>query len=117
MTGRWRFTILPNTVRLRRVLAGISGWPSWRLVPGVRGYLVIPRLRAVTPCAQSRMRAKSSTLPHCCMRCISQNGTTSAAEITLLHIRRLTSLSLWQTKEGHRVGKRLEPQRGVAFLH
>ena len=60
-TGRSRFTILPSIVRLRRVPAGISGWPSWRLVPGVRGYLVIPRLRAVTPSAQSRMRAKSGT--------------------------------------------------------
>jgi hypothetical protein len=40
------FTILPTIVRLRRVPAGISGWPSWGIVPGVRGYLVIPRLRA-----------------------------------------------------------------------
>jgi hypothetical protein len=32
-----------------------------------------------------------------------------AGEIAL----RSTSLSLWQTKEGHRIGKRLEPQCGV----
>ena len=63
-TGRSRFTILPNTVRLRRVLAGMSGWPSCRLVPGVCGYLVIPRLRAMTPSAQSRMRAKPARPPH-----------------------------------------------------
>ena len=29
---------------------------------------------------------------------------------------RSMSLSLWQTKEGHRIGKHLEPQRGVGFL-
>ena len=41
-TERSRFTMLRSTIRLRRVLAGISGWPSWRLVPGACGYLVIP---------------------------------------------------------------------------
>src|ERR1700730_6232590 len=50
------------------------------------------------------------------MRCFPQLLITSAAEITPLHIRRSTSLSLWQTKEGHRTGKHVEPQRGVAFL-
>ena len=63
-TGRSRFTILPNTVRLRRVLAGMSGWPSCRFVRRVCGYLVIPRLRAMTPSAQSRMRAKPARPPH-----------------------------------------------------
>ena len=43
--------------------------------------------------------------------------STSSAEITPLHMRRSTSLSLWQTKEGHRTGKHLEPQCGVGFLH
>ena len=51
-TGRLRFTILPNTVRLRRVLAGMWGWPSCRLVRRVCGYLAIRRLRAMTASAQ-----------------------------------------------------------------
>ena len=41
---------------------------------------------------------------------------TWSAEITPLQTRWLTSLSLWQTKEGHRTGKHLEPQYGVGFL-
>ena len=41
---------------------------------------------------------------------------TSTAEITPLQMRRSTSLSLWQTKKGHRTGKHLEPQRGVALF-
>jgi hypothetical protein len=58
MTGRSRSTILPNTVRLRRVLAGISGWPSWRLARRVCGSLDIPRLHAVMLNSRSRKRAK-----------------------------------------------------------
>src|ERR1700677_3846323 len=50
------------------------------------------------------------------MRCFPQLLITSAAEITPLHIRRSTSLSLWQTKEGQRTGTHVEPQRGVGFL-
>src|ERR1700722_12418149 len=50
------------------------------------------------------------------MRCFPQLLITSAAEITPLHIRRSTTLSLWQTKDWQRTGKHLEPQRGVGFL-
>src|SRR5580692_7361468 len=50
------------------------------------------------------------------MRCFTQLLTTSTPEITSLHIRRSTSLSPWQTKEGHCSGKHLEPQCGVGFL-
>src|ERR1700691_5671665 len=49
------------------------------------------------------------------MRCFPQLLMTSAAEITPLHIRSSTSLSLWQTKEGHSTGKHMEPPRGVGF--
>ena len=49
MTGHWRFTILPNTVRLRRVLAEMSGSAPCPLVPTVCGGLVIQLLRAMTP--------------------------------------------------------------------
>jgi class 3 adenylate cyclase len=51
-------------VHLRRVLAGMSGWPSCPLVQGVCGYLVIPQLRAVTPSTPSRMRTKPAKPPH-----------------------------------------------------
>ena len=62
-TGRSRFTILPNTVGYD------AFWPRCRgdpLVVSFRvcGNLAIPRLRAMTPSAQSRMRAKSATLLH-----------------------------------------------------
>jgi hypothetical protein len=33
-----------------------------------------------------------------------------------LHMGNSTSSSLWQTKEWRRIGKHLEPQRGVGFL-
>ena len=45
-------------------LAEMSGWPSWRLVPGVCGYLVILRLLAMTPNSHSRKPAKSAMPPH-----------------------------------------------------
>jgi hypothetical protein len=64
MTARLRFMILPNTVNLQRALAGMSGWPSWRLVHRACGNLVIPRLHAMTASAQSRMRAKPDRPPH-----------------------------------------------------
>src|SRR5271166_513803 len=50
------------------------------------------------------------------MRCTSQVLAKSTAEIMPLHMRTSRSLSLWQTKEEHRTGKHLEPQRGVGFL-
>ena len=87
------------------------------LVPRVCGYLVIPRLPAVTPSAPSRLRAKPARQPLCLMRCTKQVLTTSSAEITPLQMRRSTSLSLWQTKEGQRTGKHLEPHSVVRFLH
>ena len=101
---------------LTTVLVGISGWPSWHLALGVRGCLVIPRLRAVTPTKRSKKRAKSSTLLHCCMPSGEQVIITSSVEITPLQLRRSMSFSVWQTKEEHRTGKHLEPPSGVGFL-
>ena len=46
----------------------------------------------MTASAQSRMRAKSATPPHCCMRCIRQVLTTPCADITLQHNTRLDEL-------------------------
>ena len=40
------------------------GWPSWRLVRAVSGYLVITRLLAMTPSSHSRMPAKPAMPPH-----------------------------------------------------
>ena len=114
--GRSRFTIPPNTVRLRRGLAGMSGSLSCRLAPRVCTTLVITRFRAMTPSAQSRMRAKPARPPLCCMRCKQQVFSTSCGEITPLQMRWWTSLSLWQTKEGHRFGKHLEPHCGCLFV-
>ena len=116
-TGHSRFTILPNTVRSRRVLAGISESPSCPLVPGVCGTLVIPRLRAKTANARSRMRAKPARPLLCCTRCTKQVLITSCAEIMPLQVRTSTSLSLWRMKQGHSTGKHLEPPCGVRFLH
>src|SRR5262245_57464784 len=50
------------------------------------------------------------------MHCFPQLLITSAAETTPVHVRTLTSLSRWQTKEGHRTGRHLEQQRAVGFL-
>src|ERR1700722_17100254 len=50
------------------------------------------------------------------MRCFPQLLVTSVAEITPLDMRWSTSLSLWQTKEGHHTGKHVEPQCVVGFL-
>ena len=58
-TGRSRLRSRRTPSGLRRGLAGMSGSPSCRLVPGVCGHLAIPRLRAMTAtrsqeCARNR---------------------------------------------------------------
>ena len=64
-TGRSRFTILPNTVRLRRVLAGMSGWPSCRLVRrvcGILGYPAASRNDAERAVKNARETGQATTL-------------------------------------------------------
>ena len=81
---------------------------EWQL-----GYTAASRSDAELAVRSARETGQATTLM---MRCFTQLLTSSAAEITPLHIRRWTSLLLWQMRERHRSGRHLEPQRAVGFL-
>ena len=78
------------------------------------GYPAASRNDAERAVKNARETGQATTLMYALFRAVVSSHPS--AEITPLHMRRSTSLSLWQTKEEHRTGKHLEPQRGVGFL-
>ena len=117
-TGRSRSTILPNTVRLRRGLAGMSGSLSCRLAPRVcinLGYHAASRNDAERAVKNARETGQASTLLYALQQAgflLHLIGGNYAAANALAD-----ELIALADKEGHRFGKHLEPHCGVRFLH
>ena len=90
------------------ISAKTSGCQSYPIDRGPCGCSAIPGPRWRTLSRRSRMRAKSATLPPCCMRYSTHHSPISTAQNTRQQTGMPTNLSRWCMKKAPFFGKRTE---------